>query len=196
MNSFPAIDAIPAPNAQFRSLYDFSTVIEVPVNRPFGLVGIPVCNASDPINHGPTGSCGWVCDVSHCERPSDISQCPSKGQWGLSVLFFNQFDDGPSPYTPRLLDYLATKGIKATFFLVGSRVKQFPEMALRIFREGHEIGYFLLISVHTWSHRALTTLTTDQVIAELEYTSRAIEQVIGTRPLVMRPPFGDFGMLN
>lgn len=92
---------------------------------------------------------------------------------------------GPSPYTPALLDYLQSKDIRATFFTVGSRVKQYPSTLLRAFQEGHQIG------VHTWSHRALTTLSTPQVVAELHTTVMAIEQVIGTKPLYMRPPFGD-----
>lgn len=51
-------------------------------------------------------------------------------------------------------------------------------------------------SVHTWSHRALTTLSTEQIVAELQHTILAIEQVIGTRPTYMRPPFGDIGICN
>lgn len=36
--------------------------------------------------------------------------------------------------------------------------------------------------IHTWSHRALTTMTTEKIISELEYTSQAIQTVIGLRP--------------
>ena len=71
--------------------------------------------------------------------------------------------------------------------MIGARVKEHPDILLRTFREGHHIG------VHTWSHRALTTLSTQQVVSELEFTIRAIKQVIGTAPLYMRPPFGDIG---
>lgn len=69
--------------------------------------------------------------------------------------------------------------------MVGSRVKEHPEILLRTFEAGHQIG------IHTWSHRALTTLDTDQIVAELEYTAMAIEQITGTRPTFVRPPFGD-----
>jgi peptidoglycan/xylan/chitin deacetylase (PgdA/CDA1 family) len=95
---------------------------------------------------------------------------------------------GPSRFTPALLDYLQSKDIRATFFIVGSRVKEFPEIVQRIYREGHQIG------IHTWSHRALTTQTNEQAISEIEWTAQAIEQVIGTRPLYIRPPFGDYGI--
>jgi len=50
---------------------------------------------------------------------------------------------------------------------------------------GHEI------SVHTWSHRPLTSLTTEQVVAELGWTRKAIKAVLGVTPTTMRPPYGD-----
>lgn len=52
---------------------------------------------------------------------------------------------------------------------------------------GHEI------SVHTWSHRLLTTLTNEQIVAELAFTREAIKEVIGVTPTTMRPPQGDIG---
>jgi len=60
------------------------------------------------------------------------------------------FDDGPNPVdTPKLLDLLREKGVKATFFGVGKRADQFPEIVRRAWEEGH------LIANHTWSHRLL-----------------------------------------
>lgn len=53
---------------------------------------------------------------------------------------------------------------------------------------GHEI------SVHTWSHRHLTSLTNAQIVAELGWTRRAIKTVLGVTPTTMRPPYGDIGM--
>jgi peptidoglycan-N-acetylglucosamine deacetylase len=51
------------------------------------------------------------------------------------------FDDGPDPvYTPQVLEILREHGIKATFFLVGERVRRFPELRQRIGEEGHEVG--------------------------------------------------------
>ena len=55
---------------------------------------------------------------------------------------------------------------------------------------GHEI------SVHTWSHRLLTTLTNQQIVAELGFTREAIKQVLGVTPTTMRPPQGDIGMCH
>jgi hypothetical protein len=60
------------------------------------------------------------------------------------------FDDGPHPtLTPQLLDFLAVNNIRATFYLIGSRVARHPQLAARIAAEGHEIGN------HTWSHPSL-----------------------------------------
>ena len=63
---------------------------------------------------------------------------------------------------------------------------QYPQYVKQAFDDGH------LIAMHSWSHRALTTLTNEEIIAEFEYTARAIENVINARPKYYRPPFGDF----
>src|ERR1700722_18597188 len=60
------------------------------------------------------------------------------------------FDDGPNPVdTPKLLDLLREKNVKATFFVIGKRADQYPEIVRRAWAEGH------LIANHTWSHRPL-----------------------------------------
>jgi len=46
--------------------------------------------------------------------------------------------------------------------------------------------------MHTWSHPALTTQTTDQIIAEIKWTEEAIKAAIGVTPVFARPPFGDY----
>jgi len=119
----------------------------------------------------------WSCG-GHT-RSTDITACPDKLTWGVS------FDDGPSPFTPALLKYLSEKKLLATFFVVGSRVIERPSMLIEQYMAGHEI------SVHTWSHRPLTSLTTDQVVAELGWTRKAIKEVLGVTPTTMRPPYGD-----
>jgi peptidoglycan/xylan/chitin deacetylase (PgdA/CDA1 family) len=83
-----------------------------------------------------------------------------------------------------LLDYLDQKRVKATFFLVGSQVLQLPAVVKAIFDRGHQIG------VHTWSHRGLNTLSNEQIISELEWSIKAVEEVIKTRPRYYRPPYG------
>jgi peptidoglycan-N-acetylglucosamine deacetylase len=95
------------------------------------------------------------------------------------------FDDGPSAEnTPRLLDILKQRNIKATFFLLGENVVQNPEIVKRMLAEGHEIGN------HSWDHPQLSKLSDDRVTSELTRTSDAIREACGYTPKVMRPPYG------
>jgi len=119
----------------------------------------------------------WTC--GGYTRDTDIVACPDKMTWGVS------FDDGPAPYTPNLLTYLESKSISATFFVVGSRVVQYPGILLNEYMASHEI------SVHTWSHPSLTALNNSQIVAELGWTRKAIKDVLGVTPTTMRPPYGD-----
>lgn len=84
-----------------------------------------------------------------------------------------------------MLNYLDEKQLKSTFFVVGSRVISFPAMLQTEYMGQHQIA------VHTWSHPSLTTLTNDQIIAELGWSKKVIKDVLGVTPNMMRPPFGD-----
>lgn len=95
------------------------------------------------------------------------------------------FDDGPNPlYTPRILDILREKGVKATFFVVGLHVKKYPDIAKRIVNEGHDIGN------HTYTHKDLVPSTRRMVLAQAHKTSQVIERVTGTSSNLFRPPRG------
>jgi peptidoglycan-N-acetylglucosamine deacetylase len=95
------------------------------------------------------------------------------------------FDDGPHPIlTPRLLDMLKARGIRATFFLIGQNAAEYPDIVRRIAAEGHQIGN------HTWNHPQLTKLSPAALREEIDRTSSTIAEIIGKRLLVMRPPYG------
>ena len=95
------------------------------------------------------------------------------------------FDDGPHPQnTPRLLDMLKERGIKATFFLIGKSAATWPDVVKRIVAEGHEVAN------HTWDHQQLTHLKESRVIEELQSTHDAIVKGCGTAPIMYRPPYG------
>jgi peptidoglycan-N-acetylglucosamine deacetylase len=95
------------------------------------------------------------------------------------------FDDGPSAkLTPKLLDLLAARHIKATFFLIGENVAENPEIVAREVREGHEIGN------HSWSHPNLAKMSDDGVRNQLRKTEEAIQNAAGVRPKFLRPPYG------
>jgi peptidoglycan-N-acetylglucosamine deacetylase len=95
------------------------------------------------------------------------------------------FDDGPSAtLTPKLLDLLAARHIKATFFVIGENVVEHPEIVARAAREGHEIGN------HSWSHPNFAKMSQESVRSQLQRTDDAIKNATGKRPTLMRPPYG------
>jgi peptidoglycan/xylan/chitin deacetylase (PgdA/CDA1 family) len=95
------------------------------------------------------------------------------------------FDDGPHPQnTPRLLDILRARNIKATFYVIGQNVDRHPGIVRRIVAEGHEIGN------HTYTHRKLTVLGNTEVENEMRKTEEAIIRAAGVKPRTMRPPYG------
>ncbi|MDB6074285.1 MAG: polysaccharide deacetylase [Verrucomicrobiaceae bacterium] len=95
------------------------------------------------------------------------------------------FDDGPHPVnTPKLLDLLKARNIKATFFLVGERVKMHPEIVRRMLAEGHEVAN------HTWTHPSLVSISDAKIRSEFQRTADAIWDAAQYRPHLMRPPFG------
>ncbi|MFC4005903.1 polysaccharide deacetylase family protein [Nonomuraea purpurea] len=94
------------------------------------------------------------------------------------------FDDGPGPYTDKLLRTLAAHHARATFFVIGQNVVAHRGVLRRTAEAGHEIGN------HTWSHPDLTRLSPARVRSQLTRTDRAIKSVTGTVPTLVRPPYG------
>jgi peptidoglycan/xylan/chitin deacetylase (PgdA/CDA1 family)/GT2 family glycosyltransferase len=95
------------------------------------------------------------------------------------------FDDGPSPYTAQVLDILARYEVKATFFVIGQKVEQHPDLARRIVAEGHVLGN------HTYSHPLWKMMgTSQQVERELDRGAEAIQAATGLQPTLFRPPHG------
>ena len=95
------------------------------------------------------------------------------------------FDDGPNdPHTMHLLDVLARHNAKATFFLIGKYVRQRPDIARAILAAGHEIGN------HTDSHPNLVLVSAVRLRQELSDCGKALEDALGTKITLFRPPFG------
>jgi peptidoglycan-N-acetylglucosamine deacetylase len=95
------------------------------------------------------------------------------------------FDDGPNdPHTLHLLDLLAKHEAKATFFLIGRYVRQRPELARAIQAAGHQIGN------HTYSHPNLIFVSAARLRQELDDCRKALEDTLGTKTALFRPPFG------
>ncbi|UOF91591.1 polysaccharide deacetylase family protein [Fodinisporobacter ferrooxydans] len=101
------------------------------------------------------------------------------------------FDDGPDPrFTPELLTILRTFGVTATFFVIGQKALQYPELLRQINEEGHEIG------IHGFSHTHAWYLTPVRTFREFRDTADAIERITGTRPTSYRPPWGMFNLFT
>jgi cellulose synthase/poly-beta-1,6-N-acetylglucosamine synthase-like glycosyltransferase/peptidoglycan/xylan/chitin deacetylase (PgdA/CDA1 family)/spore germination protein YaaH len=94
------------------------------------------------------------------------------------------FDDGPDPkWTPKILDILRNKGVKATFMLIGYEAQKNVGLMKRVFREGHEIGN------HTYSHPDISEISNRQLDLEIKLTSRLFASKLGVQPLYFRPPY-------
>lgn len=95
------------------------------------------------------------------------------------------FDDGPHPeHTPRLLDVLRDKGVRATFFVIGMHVERFPDIVRRIAAEGHAIGN------HSFSHRSPELVSSRELAGEAKRTRKLLADVVGQDVRIFRPPYG------
>jgi peptidoglycan/xylan/chitin deacetylase (PgdA/CDA1 family) len=95
------------------------------------------------------------------------------------------FDDGPDQAsTPPVLDTLRERGVRATFFLLGSRVAMMPRLAADIVDAGHEVA------VHGWDHRYLLLRGPLATYDHLARTMDTITSATGAVPWLFRPPYG------
>ena len=95
------------------------------------------------------------------------------------------FDDGPSgDLTMELLDGLAERQVKATFFVCGYRTAEFPDCLQRMANEGHEIG------MHSCCHDYMQKMTKQEVLEDLTDCAQAVTECCGTAPTIFRPPGG------
>lgn len=114
------------------------------------------------------------------EEPAQAAAAlPPKGYIALT------FDDGPWPETTEaLLDGLAQRGVKATFFLVGEQIAGHQDTVKRMADEGHQIG------LHTWHHVSLQGLTREEIEAQLNKTRETLRALLGPEDFMLRPPYG------
>jgi peptidoglycan/xylan/chitin deacetylase (PgdA/CDA1 family) len=120
------------------------------------------------------------------------SRWPSSRIFGTALIapqqpaeFALTFDDGPNPaWTPKLLDTLAARDVRATFFLLGSFAQAEPQLVRRIVAARHLIGN------HSWSHPNLAQISSGQIRDQLARTQDMLEQITGAQVNYFRPPFG------
>ncbi|KAL4738085.1 hypothetical protein BDV11DRAFT_171324 [Aspergillus similis] len=106
-----------------------------------------------------------------------ITQCTTPNTIALT------FDDGPSEYTPQLLDLLSRYSARATFFVLGDAAAQNPGLLQRIRDEGHQVGS------HTYDHLSLPSLDYDGIASQMTRLEDVIRPALGVAPAYMRPPY-------
>jgi peptidoglycan/xylan/chitin deacetylase (PgdA/CDA1 family) len=95
------------------------------------------------------------------------------------------FDDGPHPRTtPKILEILKKRNLKAIFFVLGIQVEKYPELVKQIYLDGHEIGN------HSYNHKNFTKITDAELIEQIDKTSNLIREITGKAPRLLRPPYG------
>jgi len=97
------------------------------------------------------------------------------------------FDDGPGGgSTQSILSTLKSNNAKATFFMIGRQVAGRADIVKQAYNDGHEIGN------HTWDHIDLATADAGTIKDQLDRTTQAIINVIGKKPMLVRPPYGSY----
>lgn len=125
----------------------------------------------------------WGSKVRVAEKEKVSREEPDKTATEKKVAI--TFDDGPNPvYTPKLLDGLKERDVKATFFVLGKSAEQYPELIERMQEEGHIIGN------HTYSHIQLRRNNWKKFREELILTNEVIEEITGESVQYVRPPYG------
>ncbi|MBI2217910.1 MAG: polysaccharide deacetylase family protein [Candidatus Rokubacteria bacterium] len=112
------------------------------------------------------------------------AQCVRRGDARAPRIALT-FDDGPDPvWTPRVLDLLAARDVRASFFVVGERAARAPDVVRSIARAGHDVGS------HGWSHKSLWLAGPRATAVEIGRTHAFLSDLLGREPRHFRPPWG------
>ena len=116
------------------------------------------------------------------QREDSVAVSAPQSQGGYVAL---TFDDGPWPgATDALLEGLAQRGVKATFFLIGSQVEAQTDTVLAMAEAGHQIG------LHTWDHVQLDGLSQWETQDQLDRCRAVLTGLLGPTEFMVRPPYG------
>jgi peptidoglycan/xylan/chitin deacetylase (PgdA/CDA1 family) len=111
--------------------------------------------------------------------------CRSQAETGGRLIALT-FDDGPGEPTARLLDGLQDRGVKVTFFMLGSCAENYPDLVSRAYREGHQIAS------HSYSHAKMDNLTDTQIADEFRTAAEALKRASGgASDFAARLPYGN-----
>lgn len=150
-----------------------------------GLVGAALLVAAAHSRYTQTGGreLAVASDAAEQAEMADSGESGSAETRRIALTF----DDGPHPYyTALLLDGLADRGVKATFFLLGENIEGREDVIRRMSEEGHLIGN------HTYYHVDVNSLSMEEACAEIQDTSEAIRAITGQQVEYVRPPYGSW----
>ena len=88
--------------------------------------------------------------------------------------------------TRQLIDILDKYGVKVTFFVVGDWARKYPESVKALCDAGHEVMN------HSDTHPHMNSLSVEQIKNEIENCNKAIEEVTGVCPTLIRLPYGEY----
>ena len=106
-----------------------------------------------------------------------------RGDKKLAISFDAAWGDD---YTMEILNILDKYNVKSTFFLVGFWVDKYPNHVKEIYKRGHDVGN------HSTNHPYMTKLSEEEMAKELNTTGNKIKELIKEKPILFRPPFGDY----
>jgi peptidoglycan/xylan/chitin deacetylase (PgdA/CDA1 family) len=157
------------------------------VTLPYGLLGSAlILGAEQPPEPPPSPEPSPIPSPAPPPTPSPPVTIPiQSGEVDPSrPMVALTFDDGPSRYTPQILDILERYGARATFFTIGNLVNNNKDTVLRAVELGCEVAG------HSWDHKDLTKLGEDQLRRQLSDTAATIEAITGIALPFFRPPYG------
>ncbi len=118
---------------------------------------------------------------------NEIPQIRDKKLFNGKKLVALTFDDGPSyDKTKRLIDELDKRNARVSFFMLGEHAIKQPELVKEIYVRGHTIGS------HTYDHKQLTKLKTEEIMYEVNYTNEILKDITGEDVKYLRPPYGSY----
>ena len=143
-------------------------------------ITVPISSVSKYLQNPTARKFANIPKPAEKPKPAPATPTPTVANKTIALTF----DDGPGPYTEKLLDILDKYDAKATFFLIGSKVSARANTLRRMQSRGHQLGN------HSWSHPELPKLSVDQIAGEIDRTNEAIRQATGVKPSILRPPYG------
>lgn len=175
----------PTPE-QSESILPYATDIPVRTENPAGETETPQ-HTDTPV---PTGTPTPV----PTPTPTPVrtgtpgGKTSSNPEYAGKKLVAITFDDGPGLYsTPKFLDMLKEKNVKATFFVLGEQIKYSDKrkIMVRASEEGHEIA------VHSYNHVSFKKLSADEMLKQVNDTAKIITEATGKKVYLFRPPGGN-----